>query len=75
MAPAQSSLEARETIKMVQRCLNALNLDAGPVDGIKGERTLGAMMAFQEKNHLPVEWTVSEAMMKELLRQYGAATR
>lgn len=67
-----NSLESPETLKLLQRYLNALNFDAGPVDGIKGDRTISAMMAFQSKNNLPLEWTVSDAMMKELLRQYSA---
>ncbi len=72
MAPAVSvdHLNTAASIKLAQKYLNALKFNAGPVDGIKGEKTIAAMLAFQEKHHLPLEWHITEQMMKELVSQF-----
>ena len=70
VAKIADDMNSRANIKLVQAYLNALDYHAGPVDGIKGEKTVAAMMAFQEANQLPMEWNVSEKMMQALLTQY-----
>ncbi len=67
-------VEDLNTIKMVQQYLNALNYDAGPVDGLKGPRTINAMSAFQKSNNLTVSAAVTDdfvARLKQSYDQYG----
>ncbi|MBN2420011.1 MAG: phosphate ABC transporter substrate-binding protein PstS family protein [Deltaproteobacteria bacterium] len=61
--------ETISNIMMVQRSLNKLGYTAGPVDGIKGEKTFSAVKAFQKDNNLPIDWLISNKMMSMLTEQ------
>lgn len=65
-----ASFESLSTIRTVQLYLNALTYDAGPVDGIKGEKTISAVMAFQKDSGLSVDGQVSGPLMEVLSDQY-----
>lgn len=45
---------SREDIKALQRALNTAGYDAGPADGIRGQRTKAALEAYQRENGFPV---------------------
>jgi phosphate transport system substrate-binding protein len=73
-AAAFSQTEDMNTIKMVQRYLNALNYNAGSVDGLKGPRTVSAMTAFQKTNNLPVNVAVTDDFIARLTQRYNEST-
>lgn len=50
----------------VQQMLNALGYDAGPVDGIMGPRTAGAIREFQADANLPVDGRISRELSSSL---------
>ncbi|HET9679852.1 MAG TPA: lytic murein transglycosylase [Gammaproteobacteria bacterium] len=53
--PADSPNLRTETVMEIQRRLNALGFAAGPVDGIVGSQTRGAVEAFQIRHGLPAD--------------------
>jgi phosphate transport system substrate-binding protein len=65
-----ASFESPATIRTVQLYLNALTYDAGPVDGIKGENTISAVMAFQKDSGLSVDGQISGQLMEVLSDRY-----
>ncbi|MDO9264048.1 MAG: phosphate ABC transporter substrate-binding protein PstS family protein [Desulfosalsimonadaceae bacterium] len=64
------SFETPSTIRTAQLYLNALSYDAGPVDGIKGQKTVSAVMAFQKAAGLSVDGQVSGQLMEVLSDRY-----
>jgi peptidoglycan hydrolase-like protein with peptidoglycan-binding domain len=67
---SDESIESPSTIRTAQLYLNALTYDAGPVDGIKGEKTINAVMAFQKDSGLSVDGQISGQLMEVLSDQY-----
>ena len=82
-APAQPEIDPRfgeEPLKLtqderreVQAALNALGFDAGPADGVFGQRTRQALAAYQRDAGLPVtgyltaaQWDRLSAALREL---------
>lgn len=55
------------TIKEIQDRLNKLGYASGPVDGIMGVKTLGAIRSFQFNNQLVVDGIVGPQTWKKLL--------
>ena len=53
LAFAPNGLAASPRIAALQVGLRAHGLDPGPVDGVKGPRTVNALLAFQRKKGLP----------------------
>jgi soluble lytic murein transglycosylase-like protein len=53
LALAPSGLAASPRIAALQVGLKAHGLDPGPVDGVRGSRTIGALLAFQRRHGLP----------------------
>ncbi|MGE0716731.1 MAG: peptidoglycan-binding protein [Alphaproteobacteria bacterium] len=53
-------------VAWVQDALRARGYDAGPADGIMGVRTRLAIEAFQRANNLPVDGTISPALITRL---------
>ena len=77
-APAPRALNAgaestRDRIANLQRALRRLGYDPGPVDGILGARTRGAIRAFQADAKLPVNGQISERLESEILAAVVAA--
>ena len=56
----------REMVAGAQRGLAGLGYDPGPADGVAGERTRSAIRAFQSKQGLAVDGTVSETLLAAL---------
>ncbi len=59
----------KPTVLYVQQSLNALGFDAGPVDGIAGPRTRGAIQEFERRAKLPRNGEVSPALLRGLLAE------
>ncbi len=55
-----------ETVKMVQSALAGLDLYEGPVDGIRGPNTRGAVAAYRERVGLPAGDAIDAALLAEL---------
>ena len=62
--------EIPANIQMVQQYLKVLGYQVGVVDGIKGGKTISAMIAFQKQNNLTLEWKISNKMISLLSDQY-----
>ncbi len=52
--------------EQMQRLLNQLGFDAGPVDGVPGSQTRAAIRAFQQANGLPADGYPSVALLERL---------
>ncbi|MBK1697985.1 lytic murein transglycosylase [Rhodovibrio salinarum] len=50
----------------IQRLLNRLGFDAGPVDGVPGSQTRAAIRAFQSANDLPADGYASVRLLERL---------
>ena len=57
------------TVIYVQARLGALGYDAGPVDGIAGARTHGAIEAFQSSQGLTIDGELSRLLVEELFER------
>jgi membrane fusion protein, multidrug efflux system len=62
----QAALGA-DDVSAVQQRLNDLGFDAGPVDGVMGERTRDALSDFQEQNGLPATGELDRASLDSLM--------
>ncbi|SFQ17989.1 Putative peptidoglycan binding domain-containing protein, partial [Pseudomonas borbori] len=62
--PVRPSPDA--TIQAVQRRLNELDYDAGTADGLFGNKTQSAILAFQRDNGLIADGSVSAALLRQL---------
>jgi len=56
----------RKMIQVVQAALGKLGYDAGPPDGLVGERTRNALSAFQKKSGLAVNGQINPEVVLEL---------
>jgi len=56
-------------VRTVQRRLNALGYDAGPVDGIPGPSTRAAISRFQRANGLIADGFASKQVLEKLSLQ------
>lgn len=54
-------------IKQIQKALKKAGFDPGPVDGIRGRRTIAAIKAFQQANSLDVDGIVGPKTAAKLL--------
>lgn len=64
-------LPAIETLQGVQSRLNNLGLDAGPVDGLMGSQTRGAVKRFQIAHKLTVDGNPGEHTRAALKESHG----
>ena len=55
-----------DSIRLVQDALNKAGYDAGPVDGVSGDRTLAAIKAFREANGLEANTDIDDALFAAL---------
>jgi peptidoglycan hydrolase-like protein with peptidoglycan-binding domain len=60
------------SVAAVQRGLNDLGYSAGPVDGLMGNKTRGAIRAYQIDNGLPVSGEPSRGLYEHLQRTLSA---
>ncbi|QPC94918.1 peptidoglycan-binding protein [Mesorhizobium sp. INR15] len=62
-----ASVDMKKAVQNIQRILNKNGYDAGGADGMMGQKTKTAIMAFQTDNKLPATGTVDEKLIKALL--------
>ncbi|MEZ5810219.1 MAG: peptidoglycan-binding protein [Rhizobiaceae bacterium] len=62
-----AAVDMKQAVKNIQLILNNNGYDAGPADGMMGERTRNAIVAFQKANDMPATGEVDEALVKALL--------
>jgi hypothetical protein len=68
---AIGGLDPLHTISGIQARLANLGFEPGPIDGIVGARTTGAVEAFQAHRQLDESGVVDEPTRKALLEAYG----
>lgn len=61
----------RERVVAIQRLLDELGYEPGPVDGQAGSRTIGAIKAYEKANALPVTGMVTDGIVASLTRATG----
>ena len=64
-----ASVDMKQAITNIQAILNKNGYDAGPADGMMGQKTRNAIMAFQADNGMPTDGVVSEALLNKLLER------
>ena len=57
---------SRDQLREVQRLLNELDHEAGPVDGLMGDRTESAIRSFQQANDLTVDGEADLTLLRRL---------
>lgn len=70
LSPA--ALGEPQSVAEAQRLLAELGFDPGPADGLAGERTVGAILAFQEEYGMLPDGVVSEALLAALVEAASA---
>ena len=71
-AQAQSTVQSMlYSTASVQRVLNDLGYSAGPVDGLMGGKTRGAIRAYQTDNGLPASGEPSRSLYEHLQDSYA----
>ncbi len=67
-APATTaSIDMKKAVQNIQRILNKNGYDAGGTDGVMGDKTKKAIMAFQTDNGLSATGEVDDKLVKALL--------
>lgn len=61
-----SSQPPKATVRMIQRKLNELGYQAGPVDGLMGKGTRSAIITFQRDSGLAATGVADEALLLQL---------
>lgn len=73
--PASDATGGQATMRFVQYALGRLGYDAGPTDGIDGERTWAAITAFRKAEKLELGDGVDGAMLDRLRERLAALKR
>ncbi|MEQ9642557.1 MAG: peptidoglycan-binding domain-containing protein [Alphaproteobacteria bacterium] len=63
--------DAFDTVRLVQSYLTVLGYAAGPVDGIVGPRTRGAVAAYAESSRLPRDSQPDRALLRRITAPHG----
>ena len=66
-ADTTASLPKSQTIESIQRKLSENGYAPGPVDGVQGQMTMAAIMAYQHDNNLPVTGVASSQLLKNMI--------
>ena len=66
-APRTANLDVKQAITNIQSILNKNGYDAGPADGVLGQKTRNAIKAFQADNGMEADGEISEKLVKALL--------
>ena len=72
-ATQEEVVPSKETILAAQTLLNALGYDVGASDGVIGNRTRSAIERFQLAAGLPVDGTVTDALVARLSQSLAVA--
>jgi uncharacterized protein (TIGR02594 family) len=59
-------------VRSIQRALQSLGFDPGPIDGIWGRKTIAAVVAFQDSIGLPTTGVVDDRTEREILARAGS---
>ncbi|KQZ15566.1 peptidoglycan-binding protein [Mesorhizobium sp. Root554] len=62
-----ASIDMKKAVQNIQRILNKNGYDAGGADGVMGQKTKDAIIAFQGDNDLPATGKVDEKLVKALI--------
>ncbi|MGX9180457.1 peptidoglycan-binding protein [Mesorhizobium sp. BHbdii] len=62
-----ASVDMKKVVQNIQRILNKNGYEAGNADGVMGQKTKDAIMAFQTDNDLQATGAVDEKLVKALL--------
>ncbi|AZN97826.1 peptidoglycan-binding protein [Mesorhizobium sp. M9A.F.Ca.ET.002.03.1.2] len=62
-----ASIDMKKAVGNIQRILNKNGYEAGNADGVMGQKTKNAIMAFQTDNDMKATGTVDEKLVKALL--------
>ncbi|MET3578321.1 localization factor PodJL [Mesorhizobium robiniae] len=62
-----ASVDMKKAVQNIQRILNKNGYEAGNADGVMGQKTKDAIMAFQTDNDMKATGTVDEKLVKALL--------
>lgn len=62
-----AGIDMKKAVKNIQLILNKNGYDAGGADGVIGEKTKNAIIAFQTDNKLPATGAVDEKLVRALL--------
>ncbi|MEO0542942.1 MAG: peptidoglycan-binding protein [Pseudomonadota bacterium] len=66
-APPSAPIDMKKAVGNIQAILNNNGYDAGPVDGLMGEKTRQAIKAFQTDNGIAPTGEVNEELVRKLL--------
>uniref|UniRef100_UPI00339D78B3 peptidoglycan-binding protein n=1 Tax=Aquibium sp. A9E412 TaxID=2976767 RepID=UPI00339D78B3 len=64
-----AGVDMRKAVGNIQLILNNNGYDAGPVDGVMGDKTRAAIKAFQSDNGMPADGEVDETLVRALLER------
>lgn len=64
-----ASLDMKQAVVNIQAILGKNGYDAGPADGVMGQKTRNAIKAFQADNGMAADGEVSEALVRTLLER------
>jgi localization factor PodJL len=67
--PATASIDMKQAVRNIQAILNKNGYDAGPADGVMGQKTKNAIIAFQADNGMTADGQVTEGLVKALLER------
>ena len=67
-ATTTGTVDMKQAVRNIQAILNKNNYDAGPADGIMGQKTKNAIMSFQAANGMTADGEVTEELVKALLQ-------
>ncbi|BCG91106.1 peptidoglycan-binding protein [Mesorhizobium sp. 113-3-9] len=62
-----AGIDMKKAVKNIQLILNKNGYDAGGADGVMGDKTKNAIIAFQTDNKLPATGAVDEKLVRALL--------
>lgn len=62
-----ASLPRSQTVEAIQRKLVEKGYEPGPVDGVRGQMTMAAIMAYQHDHDLPVTGVASSQFLKNMI--------
>lgn len=68
---ARTPPETTELVMSIQKTLEKLGYDPGPVDGLLGSATANAIREFESARGLPVKGRISGRVLKELMDANG----
>jgi localization factor PodJL len=64
-----ASIDMKQAIRNIQLILNKNGYNTGSADGVMGDRTKAAIMAFQKANGMEPTGEVNEALVTALLKK------